>query len=428
MVAPARTDSGAASLDSLRGLVRAGLGGARFVRPAPVRAALVTLGQALAFDPILSGPKNISCMTCHQPAYATGDGRSLAVGQGGSGVGPMRTMTAGQSFTPRNAPPLFNLVGRAALFHDGRVEALADGSLRTPAGAQLSPEMRRVFEFGALSAVPLFPVLDRVEMRGRSGNELASIADDDMTQTWAALMLRLGTIAEYRAMFEAAYPGTPFASMTFAHASNAIAGFLVQRLTLVNSPLQAFLGGDDSAMTHAELQGGGEFLDRECNTCHSGALFADARYHNTGLPQIGPGTGVPPTPLDDYGRAHITGNVNDRYKFRTASLLNVELTAPYGHAGQFARLDDFVLHYDRPKLRFSEYDVAQLESALRPTLVANGADVLASIELVLTVRSFDATTGGRIVAFLRALTDPSARALHGLVPARVPSGLPVDHP
>src|SRR5256885_32777 len=108
-------------------------------------------------------------MTCHQPAFATGDGRSLSVGQGGSGVGPSRVMATGQTFAPRNSPPLFGLVRRTALFHDGRVELMGDGTLRTPAGAQLTAEMQRVFEFGALSAVSLFPVHDRQEMRGTAG-------------------------------------------------------------------------------------------------------------------------------------------------------------------------------------------------------------------------------------------------------------------
>jgi len=137
---------------------------------------------------------------------------------------------------------------------------------------------------------------------------------------------------------------------------------------------------------------------------------------------------VAPAPLDDYGRAYVTGNVADRYKFLTPSLLNVELTAPFGHAGQFARIEDFVQHYDRPRQRFAEYDVSQLEPALRGTLVPNSVELLAGIDLVLTVRSFDAATGQQLVAFLRAFTDPAARKLDDVVPTRVPSGLPIDHP
>ncbi len=62
-------------------------------------------------------------------------------------------------------------------------------------------------------------------------------------------MERLGAIPEYRQMFEAAYPGTQFAHMTFAHASNAIAGFLIDQFAFNDSPWDRFLAGDDDALT-----------------------------------------------------------------------------------------------------------------------------------------------------------------------------------
>ena len=177
--------------------------------PPPVRPALVTLGQALAFDKVLSGNRDISCMTCHLPAFGTGDDRSLSIGQGATRLGPHRVHPQGL-FIPRNAPSLFNLGAMKSLFLDGRVSEDSLGRYHTPAGARLSPRMTAVFEFGALSAQPLFPVLSREEMRAFSGNELAAIPDDDMPRVWAAIMVRLGAIPEYRKMFEAAYPGTPF--------------------------------------------------------------------------------------------------------------------------------------------------------------------------------------------------------------------------
>ncbi len=138
--------------------------------PLPVRPALAKLGQALAFDRILSGNTDIACTTCHLPAFATGDGRSLSIGQGATGLGPARVHPTGV-FIPRNAPPLFNLAAMRHLFWDGRVAMDAAGNFSTPAGAQLTPAMTRVFEFGAISAQPMFPVTSRAEMRGQSGNE-----------------------------------------------------------------------------------------------------------------------------------------------------------------------------------------------------------------------------------------------------------------
>src|SRR5215216_1439569 len=119
-------------LAAARGIVA--LPAAPYVRP-----ALSRLGQALAFDKVLSGTRDISCMTCHLPAFGTGDGKSLSVGQGGIGLGPARAHPGG-TFIPRNAPPLFNLAAMRHLFWDGRVELDARGAFHTPAGAQLTPE------------------------------------------------------------------------------------------------------------------------------------------------------------------------------------------------------------------------------------------------------------------------------------------------
>ena len=124
--------------------------------PPRVRPALAKLGQALAFDKILSGNRDIACTTCHLPAFATGDGRSLSIGQGATGLGPARVHPTGV-FIPRNAPPLFNLSAMRHLFWDGRVAADAAGNVTTPAGAQLTPAMTRVFEFGPVSALGMFP-------------------------------------------------------------------------------------------------------------------------------------------------------------------------------------------------------------------------------------------------------------------------------
>ncbi|HWG33943.1 MAG TPA: cytochrome-c peroxidase, partial [Gemmatimonadaceae bacterium] len=151
-----------------------------------VRPALAELGQALMFDPILSGNHDVSCATCHITAFSTGDGRSLSVGAGGTGLGPNRTSPDGV-FIPRNAPPVFDLAQLRHMFWDGRVETDGHGHFTTPAQSQLTPSMQRILEFGAISAQPMFPVAARAEMRGQSGNELTTIADDDYTDIWSGL-------------------------------------------------------------------------------------------------------------------------------------------------------------------------------------------------------------------------------------------------
>lgn len=395
--------------------------------PAPpaVRPALVRLGQALVFDKILSGNRDISCMTCHMASHGTGDGKSLSIGQGGTGLGPGRSHSGG-TFIPRNAPPLFNLHMLGSLFWDGRVFVDGRGRLHTPAGEQITPAMRSTFEFGALSALGLFPVTSREEMRAFDGNELAAIDDADFQGIWAALMRRLREIPEYRRLLEAAYPGTRLRDMTFAHASNAMAGFLLAGFQFNDSPWDRFLAGDDGALERAQLRGARNFLTAKCSICHGGPAFTDNEFHNVALAQFGPGTGDGADGHDDFGRFRVTREPHQRYAFRSTPLRNVEITGPYGHAGQFVDLAAFVDHYSESDRKLFEYDVDQLEPALRSQLVGNFAGVLATRDSLLNGVVFPASVIEEVTAFLRALTDPAALELDHVTPARVPSGLPVD--
>src|SRR3989454_12303903 len=91
------------------------------IGPTPAQPpALVALGQALVFDKVLSGNRDIACAPCHNPVTSAGDGLSLAIGTGGSGLGPARTLGPGRQFIPRHAPPLPNTgLGTPHLFWDG---------------------------------------------------------------------------------------------------------------------------------------------------------------------------------------------------------------------------------------------------------------------------------------------------------------------
>ena len=396
-------------------------------RPAPVRTELVRLGQALAFDKVLSGNRDISCMTCHVGSLGTGDGRSLSIGQGATGLGAARVHPDG-AFIPRNAPAAFNLHAIEPLFWDGRVVRDAEGHFLTPAKQRVTPHMTRAFEFGALSALPLFPVLSREEMRADAGNELAAVSDKQPQQVWNRLMDRLGRIREYRRMFEAAYPGTSFPRMNFGHASNAIAAFLTDRLAFNDSPWDRFLAGDDGAMTEVQLRGARNFLTARCSICHNGPAFTDNQFHNVAVAQFGPGKGDGASGRDDFGRMRETGRAEDRYAFRTPPLRNVELTAPYGHDGAFFSLREFVAHYSESDLKLRSFDGSELEPALRGTLLANVEDILATRDPLLDGVVFDDVTIDEVTEFMNALTDPAARDLSAIVPASVPSGLPVDGP
>ncbi len=103
--------------------------------------ALVALGEALFFDPILSGNMDTACASCHHPSFGSSDGLSLTLGTGAVGVGPARAEGAHPPFVPRNSQALFNLGDPSftRMFWDGRVELDARGQLQTPAGADLLP-------------------------------------------------------------------------------------------------------------------------------------------------------------------------------------------------------------------------------------------------------------------------------------------------
>jgi cytochrome c peroxidase len=382
------------------------------------------LGRALAFDKELSGNRDISCMTCHLPAHGTTDARSLSIGQGATGAGPTRVHPDG-TFIPRNAPPLFNLAAMETLFWDGRVSRDAQGVFHTPAGAYLTPRMTATFEFGATSALALFPVANRAEMRAGVGNELAAIPDDRPDLVWAALMQRLGRIREYRRLFQDAYPGERFENMTFAHASNAIAGFMVDKLSFTHSPWDRFLAGNDRALTTTQLRGAVNFMSARCSICHNGPALTDGLFHNVAVAQVGPGEGDGDG-FDDFGRARETGNPAERYAFRTPPLRNVELTAPYGHDGAIVDLRDFIDHYSESDLKLRAFDVNQLEALLRPTMRPTVEQILATRDPLLEGVVFPSGVVDEVTDFMRALTDPAARDLRRITPDRVPSGLPVD--
>jgi cytochrome c peroxidase len=410
------------------------------IGPMPAQdPALVDLGQALMFDPILSGNRDIACATCHLPAQHTADGLPLAIGTGGSGLGPARTLGAGREFVPRNAPSLLNGgLGLPYLFWDGRIARLGfccpgPGGFVTPAGAALPVDLPNI-----LAAQAMFPVVERREMRGAPGdrdvlgnpNELAQFGDSQFAEIWQAVMQRLLAIEQYKTKFAAAFPDAAPSALGFQHAATAIAAFEVQAFTKTNSPFDRYLDRDDAALTLAEKRGAVLFFGKaQCSTCHNGPFLGGEGFSNSGVPQIGPGTGAA-APLD-LGRGGIKGNDFYKFAFRIAPLRNVELTAPYMHDGAFPTLEAVVRHYNDVTLALRTYDVSQLAPELRAAYHGDAR----------TIDSVLATLDGRLrrplglsdaeqrdlVAFLKSLTDPAARDLSSLVPATVPSGLPVQH-
>jgi cytochrome c peroxidase len=390
--------------------------------------AQVTLGQALMFDKILSGNKNISCATCHHPVNHTGDGLPLSIGQGSTGLAPVRTPGPG-AIIPRHAPDLFN---RGAnqwqfLFWDGRVAARLGGGFNTPAGASLPAGVTSV-----LAAQAMFPVESRTEMRGQAGdpgNELAAIGDGQFTAVWDALMARLRAIPKYDTLFRAAY-GKSVDSVGFEVAANAIAAFTASAYARYNTPFDQYLAGDRSALTDQQKRGALLFFGKaNCGKCHLGPLLTDQKFHNIAVPQFGPARGPLAGQGLDVGLEETTGQIGDRFKFRTPPLRNVALSAPYFHNGAFGTLLAAVKHYVNVTRSLQTYDKTQLPGYLQASVITDATrlnQILATLDPIvadtLTIQDAQVT---EIVAFLQSLTDPSAQDLTSVVPDSVPSGLQV---
>lgn len=395
--------------------------------------ALVLLGQKLFYDPILSGNKTIACATCHHPSLGTSDGMSLSIGDGGIGLGPDRRLRDGETLPariPRNAPALWNLGARdfTVMFHDGRV-AQDPASLygfKMPEGRALPGPVD-----GLLAAQAMLPVLSADEMAGHPGeNPVAdAVQGDDAVTAWQILADRVAEIPEYRQAFDRQIGGD--ARLTYPEIANALAAFIAYEFRAVNSPFDRYLAGDDTAMSTEARQGMALFYDKApCSGCHAGLFQTDQTFHAIGLPQIGPGKGGE-VPYADTGRHLVTGETVDFYRFRTPSLRNVALTAPYGHSGAFPTLTRMVLHHMGPVDSLMTYDrsLAQLHPLPLNDFAAMDDevelfDIAAGIELPPIDLTGDELR--QIIAFLHALTDEDAAKGRLGVPDTVPSGLPVD--
>jgi len=178
-------------------------------------------------------------------------------------------------------------------------------------------------------------------------------------------------------------------------------------------------------MTQVQLQGAKNFMSARCSICHNGPALTDNKFHNVAVIQFGPGKGDGLAHNDDFGRGREeidpTQQQALRYAFRTPPLRNVELTGPYGHDGAFTSLRAFVDHYSESDLKLMSFDFSQLDG-----FVDNRSAILATRDPLLQGVVFSPQTVDEVTEFMKALTDPAARNLSGVVPGHVPSGLPVD--
>ncbi len=345
------------------------------LRPPP--AAQVALGRKLFFDRRLSINGTLSCAMCHVPAQAfTVNELRTSVGMEGVSL-------------RRNAPTLLNVAFVKQLFVDGRSASLESQALK-----------------------PL------------------THPDEMANPNLAAAIARIAALRDYRPLLRTAF-GTPRATPTRVGA--ALAAY--QRTLIAGDSAfdRWYFGRQAAALGVLELRGFALFQQHGCVRCHvidtDDAVFTDAAFHNVGVQarsvalreravdvRLAPGLATQVTPqtlrrigvpdADDLGRFEVTRRAEDQRAFRTPSLRNVALTAPYMHDGSFDTLADVIDHYARG----GTPEDPQQDPRIRPL-------------------ALDAADRRALVAFLESLTSSAAAALSlepaavtGPIPGRLPGG------
>jgi len=393
---------------------------------------LADLGRLLFFDTVGGLNNDNNCSGCHSPTHGFGDTQSIAIGVDNNGiVGPDRTGPRNQ----RRTPMVVNTAFFPNLMWNSRFAALSNNPFDNSAGFQFPlPEgLTLSYEPHLLVAQAFIPPTERVEVAGFT-------FPGDNFDIRKEVLRRINNVGEYRKRFGKIFPsvrdGGP---ITFDMFGLAITEFEFS-LVFADAPIDEFARGQKNALTNAQKRGALLFFgNARCVECHkvSGAsneMFSDFRQHVIGIPQIAPAVGNVlfdgPAQNEDFGLEQVTGNVEDRYKFRTSPIRNVALQPTFFHNGAFTRLDEAIRHH---------LDV--FSSVRNYTLEGAGVDsdltapmgpiepVLARVDPILAT-PIELTNDEFLwlVDFVRnGLLDQRATPdkLNKLIPKSVPSGFPV---
>ncbi len=239
----------------------------------PITPEKIDLGKALFFDPRMSASGVFSCNSCHNLATGGDDNLETSIGHG-------------WQKGPRNAPTVLNAVFNEAQFWDGRAPDLA--------------------------AQAKGPVQAGVEMANTPDNVIATLT----------------SMPQYVEWFQESFPDEA-EPVTFDNFAKAIEAYEATLLT--PSPFDAWLNGDENAMSAQQVAGLQAFVDAGCASCHGGINLGGQDYYPFGLIEK-PGADI--LPAGDKGRFAVTDTVDDEYVFRAAPLRNIAVTAPYFHSGK----------------------------------------------------------------------------------------------
>jgi cytochrome c peroxidase len=264
--------------------------------------AMVRLGRKLFIDKRLSADKTVSCDTCH-PLIGSG-----------AYPGPIARGVFGRR-GERNSPTVFNAGLQFAQFWDGRAADLV-----------------------AQAKAPMF-----------NPNEMNIPAQSELLQ-------RLRAVGAYQNLFPQAFPQEPD-PVTIESLARALAAF--ERTLITHDRFDDFLEGRKLALNREERKGLKTFLETGCGKCHNGPRLGGTSFQRLGVYHAYANT-------NDLGRARVTHDESDDYKFKVPSLRNVALTAPYFNDGQVGTLDSAVrqMAYLQLDLQLSPADVESITTFL----------------------------------------------------------------
>ncbi len=238
--------------------------------PSPVKT---DLGRMLYFDPRLSASGLISCNTCHNVGVGGADLQETAVGHGWQKGG-------------RNSPTVFNAIFNIAQFWDGRAQDLKEQAKGPPQAAI------------------------------------------EMNSTPELVVATIKSMPEYSTLFKKAFPQEKD-PVTYDTIAKAI-GTFEETLLTPDAPFDKYLKGDVTALSRDEQSGLLLFMDKGCAGCHGGINMGGTGYFPFGVVE------KPKAEITagDTGRFKVTGAKSDEYVFKSPSLRNIALTAPYFHSGK----------------------------------------------------------------------------------------------
>jgi cytochrome c peroxidase len=440
----------------------------------PIDKKLAELGRLLWFDNLPSLGGDNTCGGCHGPANGFGDSQPMAIGVLNNNlVGPNRTGPRNQ----RRSPMVVNSALYPRLMWNDRFESLSgdpfDGSagfrFPEPEGdTRFSPEENALRDVRhLLQAQAHLPPTELIEVGGFEDictpvpqpgvdprlcvfdvdgpGQPVPLPDSSGFRNESIRQLGLQALnanPTYRRLFGQVFREVKHgAPIDFFMFGKAIAEFEFT-LVFADAPLDQFARGRHNAMSTSEKRGAVLFFGKAgCVSCHrvdgkSNEMFSDFQEHVVGVPQVFPqlgwGTGnfifSGPGENEDFGREERSGDPNDRYKFRTAPLRNLALSPGFFHNGAFVDLEDAIrFHLNVVKgAQTYDPDVAGIPLDLRqvgPLVPKHLVDPRLRKAIKLSASEVE-----DLVRFVRTgLLDDRAlpENLCGLVPRRVPSGLPV---